>query len=124
MQVINYAAFAVKIYHCMTSACMLYTTILSCKKAHKPVKIIALKAMKIYLCRTIGRPIRVRAFHVSIRIWDIPYAYGTTYAYRAEHMHLYLLQVDRAAFMRKNALLLYTFFYIHSNRTVKNLQHG
>ena len=83
-----YAAFAVKIYHCMTGACMLYTTILSCKEAHKPVKIIALKPMKIYLYGTIGHPIRVWASHMSIRIWDIPYAYGTTYAYRAEHNYL------------------------------------
>ena len=78
-----YAAFAVKIYHCMASACMLYT-ILSCKKEHKPVKIIALKSMMIYLYGTIGRPIRVWTSHTSIRIWDVPYAYGTKYSCGAE----------------------------------------
>ena len=98
-----YAAFAVKIevkiYHCMTAgAYMLYTTILSCKKAHKPVKIIALKFMKIYLYGTIGRPIHVWASHMSIRIWDVPYAYGTTYAYRAE-------QKDRILYKQKILLL-------------------
>ena len=27
------------------------------------------------------------ASHMSIRIWDVPYAYGPIYAYEAEHFH-------------------------------------
>ena len=55
------------------------------QKEHKPVKIIALKSMMIYLYGTIGRPIRVWTSHTSIRIWDVPYAYRTKYSYGAEH---------------------------------------
>ena len=32
-------------------------------------------------------PIRVWASHMSIRIWDVTYAYGPIYAYGAEHIH-------------------------------------
>ena len=26
--------------------------------------------------------------YMNIRAWDVPYAYGPIYAYRAEHMHV------------------------------------
>ena len=32
-------------------------------------------------------PIRVWASHMSIRIWDVPCAYGPIYAYGAEHIY-------------------------------------
>ena len=32
-----------------------------------------------------GRPICIWASHMSIRVWDDPYTYGPTYAYRGEH---------------------------------------
>ena len=38
-----------------------------------------------YLYGTKCCPIRVWASHMSIRIWDVPYAYGPIYAYGAEH---------------------------------------
>ena len=38
-----------------------------------------------YLYVTRCCPIHVWASHMSIRIWDVPYAYGPVYAYGAEH---------------------------------------
>ena len=39
-------------------------------------------------------PICVWASHMSIRIWDIPYAYGPIYAYGAEHAYSLCLHVE------------------------------
>ena len=43
--------------------------------------------MSWYSYETKCCPIRVWASHMSIRVWDVPYAYGPTYAYGAEQIH-------------------------------------
>lgn len=43
----------------------------------------------IILCR-----ICIWEFHMSIRIWDIPYMYGTIYAYQAEQLCTYVTIVS------------------------------
>ena len=43
-----------------------------------------------YMHGTKGCPIPIWASHImSIRLWDVPYTYGTKYAYRIEHIASY-----------------------------------
>ena len=41
--------------------------------------------VKLYAYGTNSHTIRVRSYHMRIRVWYVPYAYGMKYAYGTQH---------------------------------------